>query len=431
MLGEGAGAVILRPLADALARGDRIYGVIKGSGASTGSGTVGFTAPNPQAQAEATRRALRASGVDPRTVTYVEAHGTGTSLGDPIEVRGLTLAYQAPELQHPEISGEQHCAIGSIKPNIGHLEAGAGVVSLIKVLLQLQHQQLLPSVTSAELNPQIPFGRIPFDVQRTLTAWERPVFTSDGRTVTFPRRAGLNSFGVGGSNVHLIVEEAPRVAAGRVRATGEPRVLTLSARSAESLEARARALQALVSAKAAEDSGAPGGTMLDEVCAASSVGRKHFEHRAAIVASSTSQLADLLEQVANGSESNAIAAGTVGRSRPAPVIAFLFTGQGSQYAGMGKALLRPAAGLPRGARRVRGNLRHAARSAAARAALRRTGQPGGRAAEPDRLHAAGALRLRVRAREALGVLGDSARRRDGAQRRRDRRDVRRGRHDAG
>ena len=207
-LGEGAGVVVLRPLEEALRRGDRIYGVIKGTGVSTGNGTVGFTAPNPQAQAEAIRRALASARIDPRTVSYIETHGTGTGLGDPIEVRGLTLGYDRPELHDPALALRSRCRIGSIKPNIGHLEAGAGIIGLIKVLLQLQHGMLLPSITSARAEPgdclcgrhiRCPAGT------RALATADDPV---EWHRVTVPRRAGLSSFGVGGANAHVIVEEA-------------------------------------------------------------------------------------------------------------------------------------------------------------------------------------------------------------------------------
>jgi acyl transferase domain-containing protein len=156
---------------------------------STGSGTVGFTAPNPVAQADAIRRAVRSAGVDPRTISYVETHGTGTALGDPIEVRGLTLAYGEKSLWDAAVSdGQQACTIGSIKPNIGHLEAGAGVMGLIKVLLQVQRGYLLPSVTSEAPNPQIPFAETPvLDPARAGGEWERPVMTIGGSPAPVPR----------------------------------------------------------------------------------------------------------------------------------------------------------------------------------------------------------------------------------------------------
>ncbi|OMF53390.1 hypothetical protein BK141_29440, partial [Paenibacillus sp. FSL R5-0765] len=195
--GEGVGAVLLKPLARAVADGDRIYGVIKGSALNHGGKTNGYTVPNPNAQADVIGRALREAGVDPRTISYVEAHGTGTSLGDPIEIAGLSKAFQ----QDP--SEEAYCAIGSAKSNIGHAESAAGIAGVTKVLLQLQHGELAPSLHVQQTNPHIDFSQTPFTVQRELDVWERP--RVDGQIV--PRRAGISSFGAGGANAHLILEE--------------------------------------------------------------------------------------------------------------------------------------------------------------------------------------------------------------------------------
>ncbi|HXR43940.1 MAG TPA: beta-ketoacyl synthase N-terminal-like domain-containing protein, partial [Pseudolysinimonas sp.] len=321
VLGEGAGVVVLRPLADALARGDRIHGVIKGTGLSTGSGTVGFTAPNPVAQAEAIRRCLQVSAVDPRTVSYIETHGTGTLLGDPIEVRGLALAYADPALYEPGVSIAHTCALGSIKPNVGHLEAGAGILGLIKILLQFRHQALVPSRTSPRPSPQIPFAELPFEVQRELTDWVRPMMRVDGQLLPVPRRAGLNSFGVGGANAHLIVEEPPSGLEPLPRDVPErpAHVLALSALSEASLARQVQSVAAFV--ERSRDLG------VADACFAINTGRRHGSHRAAFVASSPDGLL------------RALRGGTPGRSADrAPTIAFLFTGQGSQYAGMGRHL---------------------------------------------------------------------------------------------
>ena len=197
---------------------------------------MGFTAPNPQAQAEAIGRSVRKAGIDPRTISYVETHGTGTALGDPIEVRGLMLAYGSPDLHDAALNITHRCSIGSIKPNIGHLEAGAGVLGLIKILLQFQHRTLLPSITSARPNPQIPFGQSPFDIQRELAVWQRPIIQVDGKPVSTPRRAGLSSFGVGGANAHVIVEEPPEPAVATTQPDRPVHLLALSARSEKSLQ---------------------------------------------------------------------------------------------------------------------------------------------------------------------------------------------------
>jgi FkbH-like protein len=328
VLGEGVGVVVLRTLEDALGRGDRIYGVIKGTGLSTGSGTVGFTAPNPQAQAEAIRHALARARVDPRTITYVETHGTGTHLGDPIEVRGLTLGYGTPSLQDASLALEQRTRIGSIKPNIGHLEAGAGVMGLIKVLLQLRHGMLLPSITSTAPNPQILFAKGAFDVQTTLEPWRRRTTIANGATVTVPRRAAVSSFGVGGANAHVIVEEPPATATSAPAVQRPAHLLALSARSESALTRQAAALESFVESEP-EVSAA-------DLCFSVNTGRKHFPHRLALVGGDRKELLQSLQAVSGGASPRRGARGVRSADSGPLKIAFLFTGQGSQYAGMGR-----------------------------------------------------------------------------------------------
>ena len=225
--GEGVGAILLKRLEDAERDGDRIYAVIKGGALNHGGKTNGLTVPNPNAQAALVADALRDSGIDPRRISYIEAHGTGTSLGDPIEVAGLTKAFR----QHT--GDAQFCAIGSVKSNVGHLEGAAGVVAVQKVVLQMLHGQLVPSLHSETLNPIIDFAQSPFRVQRELAEWKGP------------RIAGISSFGAGGSNAHLILEEyvAPPRVASDVRGRF---AVPLSARNADRLRAYAGRLLAFL-----------------------------------------------------------------------------------------------------------------------------------------------------------------------------------------
>ena len=232
--GEGVGVVVLKRLSEAQRDGDHIYGIIRGSALNHGGKTNGYTVPNPQAQASAISRALAESRIDARHISYIEAHGTGTKLGDPIEIAALSKAFQ----QYTQDTG--FCLIGSVKSNIGHCESAAGIAGLTKVLLQMRHEQIAPSLHSAQLNPHIDFPTTPFIVNQELRAWEAPVI--DGRTL--PRIAGISSFGAGGSNAHLIVEEyqAAEPAAGPQSLAFANIVILLSARTAEQLRQKARDL---------------------------------------------------------------------------------------------------------------------------------------------------------------------------------------------
>ncbi|TMU98191.1 SDR family NAD(P)-dependent oxidoreductase [Streptomyces sp. DASNCL29] len=200
-LGEGVGAVVLKPLVEAEREGDHVYAVIKGTALSNAGVRNGFTVPNPRMQARAIEKAIDDSGVDPRTITYVEGHGSGTSLGDPIEVRALTSAFgkYTPD--------KQFCALGSVKSNMGHLLHAAGMIGFAKVILQLQKRTLVPSLHSEELNPDIAFEDTPFRVQHELAAWKPAVTSRDGVKTVHPRRAGITSIGAGGMNSHIVVEE--------------------------------------------------------------------------------------------------------------------------------------------------------------------------------------------------------------------------------
>lgn len=199
--GEGVGAVLLKSLKQAEKDGDNIYAVIKGSSINHGGRANGFTVPNPSAQSDVVIHAMEAGKIDPRTISYIETHGTGTSLGDPIEITGLTKAFKK------STKDKQFCKIGSVKSNIGHCEGAAGISQVTKVALQLKNKQLFPSLHADVENPLIDFKNSPFVIQKKLEDWEQPVIEIDNERIEVPRRAGISSFGAGGSNAHVIMEE--------------------------------------------------------------------------------------------------------------------------------------------------------------------------------------------------------------------------------
>ncbi|MCU1348580.1 MAG: Mycocerosate synthase, 6-deoxyerythronolide-B synthase, partial [Acidobacteria bacterium] len=282
--GEGVGAVVLKRLSDATRDGDHIYGVIRGSALNHGGKTNGYTVPNPQAQASAIGRALAESRIDARHISYIEAHGTGTKLGDPIEIAALSRAFQ----RHTSDAG--FCLIGSAKSNIGHCESAAGIAGLTKVLLQMQHRQIVPSLHSAQLNPHIDFPSSPFVVNQTLRAWEQPVI--GGRSL--PRIAGISSFGAGGSNAHMIIEEH-QAPASQPHAVGSVAIV-LSARTSEQLQQKAVDLLDFVRARASNlDLAAMAYTL--------QVGREAMDERLAFVVSTVEELVEKLQAYASGGQS--------------------------------------------------------------------------------------------------------------------------------
>jgi amino acid adenylation domain-containing protein len=259
--GEGVMAVLLKPLARAMADGDEVWAVLKGTAMNhDGHSKVGLTAPNPKAQKEVISAALARAGVAPSAVGFIEAHGTGTAMGDPIEIRGLTEAFRA------DTDRCGFCAVGSIKSNLGHLEPAAGLAGLLRAVLALKHRQLPPTLHVRRPNRSILFEETPFFLNDRLRPWESPAG---------PRIAGVSSFGFGGVNVHAVLAEAPRRSETRPAADRDVEVLALSARSEAALEKLAASyLEALDGDRGADPR---------DVCFTANTGRRHFAHRLAIV----------------------------------------------------------------------------------------------------------------------------------------------------
>ncbi|MEX2585649.1 MAG: acyltransferase domain-containing protein [Balneolaceae bacterium] len=312
IFGSGAGVVLLKRFNDAIADGDTIHAVIKGSAVNNdGAKKTHYTAPSVDGQAEVIVAALASSGLGADEISYVETHGTGTLIGDPIEVRALTKAYRAFTDQ------TNYCGIGSVKPNIGHLDAAAGIAGLIKVVLAMKHKMIPPSLHFEKSNPAIDFVNSPFYVNDRLKEWVSP----NGALL----RAGVTSLGMGGTNAHLIVEEAPVVERPVVNESG-PVLLTFSAKNTAALDDYSSALAGFL--KSNPD------TALSNVAYTLQRGRKEFPYRRFLTVSDRADAIEKLEKrSADSVKTHADAAD--GRE-----VLFLFSGQGAQYVNMGRDLYR-------------------------------------------------------------------------------------------
>ena len=307
--GDGVGVVVLRRLADAIEDGDSILAVILGAAVNNdGSAKVGYTAPSIDGQAEVIAMAHAVAGVNAETISYVEAHGTGTALGDPIEIAALTQAFRAGT------GARGFCGIGSLKTNIGHLNTAAGVASLIKVVLALHHESLPASLHFEVPNPAIDFESSPFVVNATHKPWPRTLA---------PRRAGVSSFGFGGTNAHVVLEEAP--SAPEPAPSRPHQLLVLSARTPGALDAATANLAAHLERHPQAN--------LADVAHTLEIGRRAFAYRRAVVAHDSASAVSALRSPARGAPFEAL-------SKAEPKIAFLFPGQGAQHPGMGADLYR-------------------------------------------------------------------------------------------
>ncbi|WP_438432128.1 SDR family NAD(P)-dependent oxidoreductase [Gorillibacterium sp. sgz500922] len=323
--GEGVGAVLIKPLSEAIRDGDHIYAVIKGTSINHGGKTNGFTVPNPKAQAGLISRALKNAGVHPRTISCIEAHGTGTSLGDPIEITGLANAFRE------STQDKQYCSIGSAKSNIGHLESAAGIAGLTKVILQMKNRQLVPSLHSERLNPHIHFPESPFYVQRELTGWNRPIIQEEGIEREYPRRAGISSFGAGGSNAHIILEEysAPEVPA---EWDTQPRVAVFSAKTSAALDNYLRSFKSWLK-PFSDPARLDAGEMIPyrDFVYTLQVGREAMDERLAVVAAGYAELAEKLARfLETRQEQDGVYSGSL-RAKSAPNLLLMEEEEGEAF----------------------------------------------------------------------------------------------------
>jgi acyl transferase domain-containing protein len=305
VFGNGVGIVVLKRLADALADGDSIDAVIKGWAVNNdGSGKTTYTAPGLQGQVEVISKAHQRAVVRPQTITYVETHGTGTSLGDPVEIAALSQAFRASTKKR------NFCAVGSVKSNLGHLDPAAGAASLIKTVLALQHKQIPASLNCERPNPNIDFANGPFYVNTKLSEWKAGLGA---------RRAGISAFGIGGTNVHLVLEEAPTIQNSVSRKPHH--LLVLSARSSSALETAVSNLVEHLEQNGDRNSA--------DLAYTFQIGRRTFNHRCALV---YQDLTDLVKALKAKDPRRLLSPTLEARQRS---VVFMFSGQGSQYVNMG------------------------------------------------------------------------------------------------
>jgi phthiocerol/phenolphthiocerol synthesis type-I polyketide synthase E len=321
VFGGGVGVVALRRLDDALAAGDPVRAVIRGSAVNNdGAAKAGYSAPSVEGESRAIAEALAVARVDADSIGYLEAHGTGTALGDPVEVQALHRVFRAGTPRRG------FCALGTVKSNIGHLDVAAGIAGLVKAVLALEHREIPPSVNFERPNPRIDFAEGPFYVNRELAPWP-----AGGA----PRRAGVSAFGFGGTNAHLVLEEAPARhrpgPAGVDRAGSRPaRLLLLSARTAPALAQAARRLAAHLRRVPEVD--------LGDVAWTLGSGRRVFAHRRMLVCATTAEAAAALDGTATAAAARADATAVDAAAPRRRAIAFLFPGQGAQHPGMARDL---------------------------------------------------------------------------------------------
>ncbi|MBW4633665.1 MAG: type I polyketide synthase [Iphinoe sp. HA4291-MV1] len=309
--GEGCGIIVLKRLSDAQANGDNILALIRASAINHDGPSSGLTVPNGSAQQALIRQALKSAKIEPFEVNYIEAHATGTSLGDPIEIRALGAVFGEGR------SPENPLIVGSVKTNIGHLESAAGIAGIIKVLLSLQHNEIPPHLHFEQPNPYINWDEMPVVVSKSPMLW----FSGEKR-----RMAGVSSFGMSGTNAHIVLEEAPVLEPVQAQKERPVHLLTLSAKTEEALKQLALQYENYL--------GVNPSLAIEDICFTANTGRSHFPHRLSIVASSSTQVREKLADFSSGQK-----AGVFQRqSSSVPKIAFLFTGQGSQYIGMGRQL---------------------------------------------------------------------------------------------